>query len=149
LNRAGSRVATASWPVIQPGASAEVKVWDAASGQPIFEIREPCIHRVSLSPDGELLAVTGIRDEKAKLGKAPQSSWFVRVYSLKDWVPGATPLRELSGNDEEFYGLSFSHDGKRLAVAGNRATVLIWDLSQQKPIISRQGCQGDRPLDVT
>jgi WD40 repeat protein/serine/threonine protein kinase len=101
----GERVATAS----QDG---RVTIWDAQSGQQLFQFRAHDNHArtVAYSPDGRLLAT---------------SSWdkTVKVWEVQTMVPerAPSPLRTLRHQGVRFSAI-FSPDGKRLATAGNRPT---------------------------
>jgi WD40 repeat protein len=95
-----------------------IRVWEMAARKLAVAIETidpsgPCTNwwtRLSVSPDGRLLAVAG-----------PD-----QVLRLFDAYTGQL-LHELDGHDDRLYGLAFSADGTLLAVGSEDTTITIWE----------------------
>jgi WD40 repeat protein len=100
------------------GASGEVRVWDAATGQPVCNLRghSECVWGVAFSPDGKRLASACGRWDR---GRVPGD---VKIWDIQT----AQELCTLRGHTDTVFGVSFSPDGRRLATAG-RDGLKIWD----------------------
>lgn len=104
----------------------DVWLWNLATRQSVKlqPDGQPRAHRltvwnVAFSPDGELLATTGL-DQVIRL-----------------WETASGKLRcTLRGHRSDIYGLSFSRDGQRLVSASNDGTARVWDV-QPPPSVSR------------
>jgi WD40 repeat protein len=136
----GRRVATAGVGKGPNGLQGEVKVWDGAGGQLLFELTEPGLKvtRLALSPDGELLGLAG-----GRLVELPEHADpvfqepFVQV-----WHIGTKQQRRswYSGQEDQLTGLTFSPDGRALAAAGyEQGTVLVADVATGEVFVSHQG----------
>jgi WD40 repeat protein/serine/threonine protein kinase len=130
----------------------EVKVWDGAEGRPLFELAEPglSVIRLALSPEGDLLAMTGLQVSSMPGKEKPRSEAVVRVYAIAT----GQMTHSFSGGDSPFLGLAFSSDGTRLAAAGTWSDdprigrlVMLWDLAGESRTITHQGPEG--AMDVT
>jgi WD40 repeat protein len=136
----GRRVATAGVGKGPNGWQGEVKVWDGAGGQLLFELTEPGLRvtRLALSPDGELLGLAGGRlvelpDQADPVFQEP----FVQV-----WHIGTKQQRRSwrSGDEDLLTGLTFSPDGRGLAAAGyEKGTILVADVATGEVFVSHQG----------
>ena len=137
-------------------------MWDGDTGQALFELAEKNmgVTRLALSPDGDRLAVAGIRAETVEKGAKPSVMWFVRVYELSansterqslaaemGWFTGGRELCQLTDKKEWMLGLAFSPDGERLAASGSLGTILIWDQKTRESIVGRHGME--LGMDVT
>jgi WD40 repeat protein len=142
VSRAGRRIATATGPVITAGKSAEVKVWDGETGRLLMQLAEPGsgILRVALSPEGDRLAVVGMRPAAPAARGSSSSTCFVRVYE----VSSERVIHEFGVQDDLLYGLAFSPDGSRLVAVGQEATVLQVDLATGKRLVSHEGPRAAR-----
>ncbi|MCA9068467.1 MAG: protein kinase, partial [Planctomycetaceae bacterium] len=151
INAGGTHIATAGHAATDKPVYAEVKVWDAAEGQPLLQLDEAnlIVTRLALSPNGSQLAMAGrISSSRAKV-ETPQYRPIVRVYDVgsgkvqREFVGSRVNLLE----GEPFEALGFSPNGALLAAAGSARTVLLWDLSVALPMVSRGGPEG--AMDLT
>jgi WD40 repeat protein len=103
------------------------KLLDAASGKEIASLSVPGDCRsIAFRPDGKMLALGG--------------EYHVRFWSLARGKPIEQATSELSSpHASSVYSLSFSHDGKELAVTSD--TVMLWNMSGSMPkeLITRRG----------
>jgi WD40 repeat protein/serine/threonine protein kinase len=137
LTPGARRIATGSRWTPSPDKTGEVKVWDGETGQLLFALIEKGlgITRLALSPEGDRLAVAGIRATADPGGRAPRQTAFLTVFALPD---GQT-LRHFIGGDS-WWSLTFSPDGRRLAAATlETGNVLLWDLATDERTIRRRG----------
>jgi WD40 repeat protein/tetratricopeptide (TPR) repeat protein len=146
----GRRIATAGLGRTAEGLRGEVKVWDAADGRLLGAINQEGMwpRRLALDRAGEKLALAGLRVSFPAGAKEPQvESCFVKVF---DAASGQE--RHALGipqNDHPFsFGLGFSPDGGRLALAdGGSQTLLVWDASTGRELV-RSGQGPPMAMDV-
>jgi WD40 repeat protein len=93
-----------------------LRLWDSASGNILYSKKIDNIASVSYSPNGDLIAV-GVID--IKLIKAD----------------GLINIASLSGKHLDYVScIDFSSDGKQLISGSYEGSVVIWELSDHKPI---------------
>ncbi|MCB9100857.1 MAG: hypothetical protein H6632_15065 [Anaerolineales bacterium] len=104
----------------------EVRVWQAATGQPLFTCigHTNWVQSVAFSPDSQLLA-SGSTDQTVRF-------WDVRSN------PGYC-LKILSGHTGEIRVVAFSSDGCLLASAGGDHSIYLWQVSTGQRIKILQG----------
>ena len=112
-----------------PSEDGEVKVFDAATGQLVVEIKnahsDTCFG-LAFSPDGKMLA-TGGADK------------FVKVFEL----PSGQFVKSFEGHTHHVMDVGWKHDGKLLASAGADNTIKVWDFDkgEQTRTINAHGQQ--------
>jgi eukaryotic-like serine/threonine-protein kinase len=115
---------------------AEVRVWDAATGQQVFNLRGhvECVWSVAFSPDGKRLAsVSGELDPRPKPGE-------VKIWDMQT----GQEVCSLRGHTGTVYGVAFSPDGRLLATSGQDGTVKIWDGTPLAETPARDGALEER-----
>jgi WD40 repeat protein len=109
-----SRIVTCSW-------DETVRLWDAATGQPIGEPlrgHTNSVLSVAFSPDGTRI-VTGSSDKT------------VRLWDAATGQPVGEPLR---GHTNSITSVSFSPDGTRIVTGSRDKTVRMWDAGTGQPV---------------
>ena len=115
--------------VIGRGGDNVIDFWDAGTGRPIGELRDPDLMNfwVDLSPDGKRLALYG-HDRRGQ----PAPDTTLRLYDLAT----RKVLWESVIDDVYHFGyhrVVFSRDGKKL-IAGSAVDVRVWDAASGKEL---------------
>jgi WD40 repeat protein/tetratricopeptide (TPR) repeat protein len=131
LSPDGARLVTAGtrWKKAKDGPSAELKVWDVATGKVVLDVdvkeirgafRDACFR-----PDGKQFASAG-EDGKVRLWDAATGK----------------EVGTLSGHEGAVNAVVFGPDGQRLASGGDDRIVRIWDAGGLEPVRLASGHQG-------
>jgi WD40 repeat protein len=118
-----------------------VFVWDLTNGEELQVLnghRARSISSVAFSPDGQLLASA---DTQKPMRRGPGKGYDAppeKPTSVKIWNANTgKEVHSLAGAfDKGAYSVAFSPDGKRLATAGIRQPVRIWDVAIGKELLS-------------
>ena len=101
------------------GSDKTVRLWDAATGQPVGQPMRPdgAVLSVAFSPDGTRIASGG---------------WdkTVRLWDAANGQPVGPPMR----HDDTVTSVAFSPDGTRIASGSNDKTIRVWDTGGQQPV---------------
>jgi RNA polymerase sigma factor (sigma-70 family) len=115
-----------------------LRLWDAASGKEgrtLIKLSgrkdSSDIYALEFSPDGRLLAFSGMLGFLGKPGNHPLVVW--------DTAAG-TVRQQIKGFDGEITSLAFSADGKKLAVGssptvGEKGTIRLWDVANGEKLV--------------
>jgi WD40 repeat protein len=98
-----------------------VEVWDVSTGQRILDLpgHPGAAGLVAFSPNGKLLATTGIEDD-------------IKLWDLAT----GKELRTLSGHTARIEGMAFAPNSDLLATASGDGTTRIWEVSTGQPAAS-------------
>ncbi len=99
-----------------PSQDGELKVFDAAAGKLVVEIKEAhsdTIYGVCFSPDGKMLASCG-------------ADKFVKVFD----VPSGKLVKSFEGHTHHVLDVGWKGDGKLLASAGADNAIKVWDFER-------------------
>jgi WD40 repeat protein/Tfp pilus assembly protein PilF len=117
-------------------------LWDAARGAEYLVLKPASFravdfgpfggsilgfHTAAFSPDGSLLAAAGITHDPDQSLKG-----VVTLFN----IPTGEELRTLWAYESDVTGVAFSPDGERLALAGHRGGVQIWDVALGEPVVT-------------
>ncbi len=118
--------------VMAPATPGEVRVWDAATGREIHNLRGHnfWVTSVAFRPDSRQLASAG-------------ADGTVRVWDLKTGQEVLT----LRGHSGWVRAVAFSPDGKLLASAGDDQIVKLWDAASGNEVLTLRGHR-DRVLAI-
>ncbi len=119
-----------------PTTDGEIKIFDAASGKLVVEIKgghSDTVFGVSFSPDDKKLATCG-------------ADKFVKTFE----IPSGKFLKAFEGHTHHVLGVGWKGDGKLLASAGADNVIKIWDFdkSEQLRTIPGHGKQITRLLFI-
>ncbi len=136
LSADGTRAATASrppQPSDEPGG--EAIVWDANNGHPIFHWTSPHDQprRIALDPSGRRLALVAVRNgSDSPLEEGPDAAPYLVVFD----VPSGREVFRQDPLGEPCLALGFDPDGRRLAGAGLRRGVWVWDVATGERLVA-------------
>ncbi|HTU92920.1 MAG TPA: sigma-70 family RNA polymerase sigma factor [Gemmataceae bacterium] len=116
-----------------------LRLWDAASekeGRTLLKLRgrksSSDIYALEFSPDGRLLAFSGMLGFLGKPGNYPLGVW--------DTASG-TARQQIKGLDGEITSLAFSPNGKKIAVGSSppdlseKGTISLWDVASGEELV--------------
>jgi WD40 repeat protein/transcriptional regulator with XRE-family HTH domain len=107
----------------------EFTIWETASGQPLRHVQDEAIgfgNSLAFSPDGQMLATAGVT--RVIFWDANSGE---KLFILAGESTGAT-----IGYNIGVGKISFSPDGRRLAVANMDGVSKVWDLSTQAEVLA-------------
>ncbi|MGV9836145.1 nSTAND1 domain-containing NTPase [Nocardia niigatensis] len=107
--------------IVSGGADNTVRVWDAATGQPLgapMTGHTGALNSVAFSPDGRRIA-SGGEDN------------VVRMWDAATGQPVGSPM---TGHKGYVTSVAFSPDGQRIASGSRDETVRVWDTATGQPV---------------
>jgi WD40 repeat protein len=112
----------------QGGLGGRVRVWDAATGQLLFEEPESAhlVGTPAISPDGKVVA-------------APSADGTIRLWDIAD----RRAVQTLRGHRSAVWAVTFSPDGKQLASASKDLTARVWDPATGELLLTFAGHGGE------
>ncbi len=115
----GKRIVTGTTEDVSRTRSYVVRLWDAATGQPIGNLlgHKETVTSVAFSPDGKRI-VSGSEDKTLRL-------WDADTYQT---------LAQLVGHDGPVTSVAFSPDGKSIVSGSDDKTLRLWDATTGQPI---------------
>ena len=106
------------------GSFRELKVWDAATLEPVWSVTSNLLGRISalqFTPDGTALMVAD---------SSPAQAGWVRLFK-----PSSGELEaSWQAHADTIFDLAISRDGKRLATAGGDKLAKVWDLASRREL---------------
>jgi len=107
------------------GGDAPIRVWEAASGKQVAQLRDgmsgvTCLH---FSPDGKWVV----------------SGDYGGGLRLWDWAKGGAPIKNFSDHKSSFYSVAFSPDGKSIASGDETGIVRVWAVATGKLVHTLKG----------
>jgi WD40 repeat protein/serine/threonine protein kinase/tetratricopeptide (TPR) repeat protein len=119
------------------GEDGTARLWDAEEGKSIADLGSVF---TEFSPDSNfLLAVGFVTDKSAGLGEEDPTSF--RILDARTGKTTRAPIRPRVSSQTD---VSFSPDGRRIAVAGDLGEVEVWDLSQPPSVATPSAQIRDR-----
>jgi WD40 repeat protein len=114
-----------------------VWLWDTASGKVRHILRghQLPVKHIALSPDGKVLA-SGDEDETAIPENGIDRERTIRLW---DVTTGKELPTHPSGQKNSLYGMAFSPDGKKLAVASGHAPLQVWEVATGRMLFTCEG----------
>jgi hypothetical protein len=134
----GKLLAAAGGPPTEEG---EVKVFDAATGDPAFEIRgghSDTVFGVAFSPDSKKLA-TAAADKFVKVFEVPPAGASLPAGGTGS--PTAKQLRSFEGHTHHVMDVGWSADGTKVVSAGADNVVKVWDYEKGEKLRDIPGHQ--------
>jgi len=130
--RAGGRILCAAYSpdgrLLATGSGDDpVRIWDAATGKELRQLKVPWVFALAFSRDGSTIATGGgFKD--------------VRLWNATTGQPIGSPLK---GHQGAIKALTFSPDGSLLATASQDKTVRLWSLPDGHPMGTFLGHQDE------
>jgi RNA polymerase sigma factor (sigma-70 family) len=127
-----------------------IRLWDAATGAKLCDLKghQSEVERIAFAPDGKLLA-SGGRDRTVRLWDSATGAFVRRLQGELALAPEfveSNGFRFSPGNPRVVLALTFSPDGKKLAVAApGDKTFRVWDTATGKELPPIRG----EPSQVT
>lgn len=145
-----------------PPVTGTIRLWAAASGQPLRTLQSDYVHSLTWSPDGRLLASSGggrtiqlwdvasgervqaISGYSARTiawspdGKILASAGEDRTIRLLDPASGRL-VRGMEGHRDSIHFVTWSPDGRMLATASGDRTIRLWDVASGEALHTFRG----------
>ena len=165
----GAAVSPRGGRILAGSADKTIKLWNAASGEQIGELRGhgDQVTSVAFSPNGTLIA-SGSKDKTIRIWDAARHTEIGTLEGHADPVTSVTfspdgtliasgsidktvriwdvarreQIAELHGHTDMVSGVAFSPDGTRIASGSADSTVRLWDVAQRKQIGELHGHDG-------
>jgi WD40 repeat protein/serine/threonine protein kinase len=128
----GKRLASISSASKAAEGKGEAFVWDTFTGKRLVDLTSEEWTSVAFSPDGRLLALSGI--DYPRPGSDNFPVYFVRIMRF----PGGDKPTVLEGHKDVIRQVAFSPDGKQVVTSSLDRTVKIWDVEGAKQIFTFQ-----------
>jgi WD40 repeat protein len=140
--------------LLATSSSAGIRVWNAATGQPLYAFPARLQARVTFSPDGRRLHSGGILLDAASGMRlragggaydsafSPDGRWVTWLATIRDAETGETVRTLGTGQQTRHYSTAFSPDGRFLLTGGADRTVRVWDPNTGREVQALP-CPGD------
>jgi WD40 repeat protein len=117
-------------PLATVGMDGQLIVWDALTGQRLFDYQEAVggLKSVAFSPDGKLLAIGSTGEPENTIGTATVLE-----------VASGEILSTMPGHAGWVWDLAFSPDGKRLVTVDFFGVGRVWDVATGEPLAELTG----------